>query len=401
MTVIDARFTARPDNIKVPLYPFMHNLDIRFILDNYKPGSLKEKIGDHFAIDQENILLANSATEALLYYLQNSIKTKLKIALPAFFCPYFAGALKQAQHDLYLYDVDQTFKMNINSASKIVDAKCDMVILPDFWGVRDISEQLVDYFVKNSVSVVIDEAQSFPLSARKHIYKKDLVVLFSFGKNKPLASIGGGGIALCGSLSNQRINLEAGSVGDMKAFISLCKQKIIKILLQHSRKLYEKVYPVEKHLDRHLHKQLSASQNTYDTFRPISRLQESMAYYNWKCLKSKLLKQGARTEILQQIFSSYRYNLQKPYEILMPYPVILSILVSDRYNFSTKMAACGIETTWYYYPLNRLAFFKDCVCEGTTGADYLAQNIIILPFQFHHTDRQFNRLCKALKENPC
>lgn len=68
-------------------------------------------------------------------------------------------------------------------------------------------------------------------------------------------------------------------------------------------------------------------------------------------------------------------------------PAIFAVRVSSRfrYSLSVALAAQGIQTTWHYYPLHRLAPFQDCPREPMPVSDQLASEILVLPCQWIHT----------------
>jgi len=68
-------------------------------------------------------------------------------------------------------------------------------------------------------------------------------------------------------------------------------------------------------------------------------------------------------------------------------PAMLAIRVPSRFRYSLSVALAiqGIQTTWHYHPLHRLAPFQDCPCEPMPVSDQLASEILILPCQWVHT----------------
>lgn len=89
-------------------------------------------------------------------------------------------------------------------------------------------------------------------------------------------------------------------------------------------------------------------------------------------------------------FCKHYNNCSQPLNGLISIPSIFAILIPNRYKASVNIAKFGVETTWYYYPLNRLTAFKQFNADEVSVTDFVASNILILPFQLNHDNKEFN-----------
>lgn len=82
-------------------------------------------------------------------------------------------------------------------------------------------------------------------------------------------------------------------------------------------------------------------------------------------------------------------------------PTILALNIENesRYDFSAMLASCGIETTWYYYPLHLMQPYSDNIAkEGYHNTEIIARNILIIPFSLHQSNQEFDQLSKVLRK---
>ncbi len=68
-------------------------------------------------------------------------------------------------------------------------------------------------------------------------------------------------------------------------------------------------------------------------------------------------------------------------------PTMFTVRVSSRFRYSLSEALRkkGIQTTWHFYPVHRLAYFQNCPRELMPVSDQLASELITLPCQWEHT----------------
>ena len=103
-----------------------------------------------------------------------------------------------------------------------------------------------------------------------------------------------------------------------------------------------------------------------------------------------------RTEIVEALGENaldYIQNMDEP-------PSILAIKVPPkiRYNVLSLLSAEGIQTTWYYYPINRINRYQKYISQEDEGSAEVAGSVVILPFQWRHSDLQVESLAKALRK---
>ena len=79
-------------------------------------------------------------------------------------------------------------------------------------------------------------------------------------------------------------------------------------------------------------------------------------------------------------------------------PTIIAIELppKTRYDFFRYCAKHKVQTTWYYYPLSLLPQFNTYESESIPSSHLIAQSIVILPFQWTHSEAQFTKFLKQL-----
>lgn len=292
MQQIDTRFLAKPNNIIVPLYPFFHNLNIKPILyNNYSSGMLHKKIASFFGLSHKQIVLGNSATDVFLLFLSELLRSRniIKVALPIFFCPQFTFLVAKTNVNIFLFEINKEFAITERSINRIVEEKCDLVVCPHFFGARNMPEKAYKFFLDRSIIVVLDEAQSFPLSNSKVKSHDNVVRLFSFGKNKPVSGFGGGGMAFNNmDLVPNCLSMQAGS-SIFQDCNRLFRTKFARLCIKNSEFLYKYFYLPETRIDIFLEKRFkSMAANKGNEFKKISFIQEKIAYYNWLYLENNI-----------------------------------------------------------------------------------------------------------------
>lgn len=396
--MIDSRFPARPEKVLVKLYPkdwaissMFHNM---LSNDRAKNESLPNNTNlyDYFnrTLGFKKVFFANSATEALIAWIRVKFDYKLRIAIPSFFCPHVAYTLYSEKHELVLYDIEEEeFFISEESLNFTLSQGVNLFIIPSFFGYRILPMKKIDIIRNKGINVIIDLAQAFPLEKIVQFHDKNTAFIFSFGKSKALSSTSGGAIVPpkeCNALRLSHFHESRSSF-------------LYKVLNELYYSLKKK--NLETSLKCLLNKKfINASQEPLIPFR----LREDIAteinsnYLKYITYQNFFLK---RFEVLKGIFLESKKEKYITFSLgIKGKPTILALNIKDepRYNFSSKLAFYGIETTWYYYPLHLLEIYKNIAKGNYANTESIARNILVIPFSLHQSNQDFSKLSNALKE---
>ncbi|MCH9608825.1 MAG: hypothetical protein S4CHLAM45_07370 [Chlamydiales bacterium] len=356
--MIDTRFPPQPKYLDVPLYPPIESV-------GPSTSSLKDTVAAHYDVDRSQILLQRSGSAALMLFLK-WLKTqmkKCKVALPAFSCCELCHAVLAAGCEPLFLDFTPTLTLDEKSIDFAASEECIALIWPQLF-----EERLFAYLKRTKMIVINDEAQLFPLSHPNAC--RGAVSLFSFGRSKRLGGVGGGGICV----HDQMIKIHEIESIENKQFVEKQTKPPLK---QHLDQLLE-AYPFIKRALIH---------------GPISNEQSSIATAHLKNYLEKREEWIESVTLLKRVIPPNFRPLMRSKN-----PAIATLCVKDRYQVSTKLATLGIQTTWYYFPLNRLSFLSNYPSEKTPYTDEIAKKILILPFQWRHPNHQKRRLFNALEQ---
>ncbi|MFU7502424.1 MAG: hypothetical protein ACE1S7_03030 [Candidatus Tisiphia sp.] len=429
--MLDSRLPARPLTVKVQLYPNVNNpiketaILVSNLLDPAENQGFSDKtaresdfdlglksslldpagiavkeidvhkgsITDYFEqiLKFSKSFFANSATESLIAWLRAKFNYKLKIATPSFFCPHVAYSLYLEGHELLLYDISykDLFISNID-IENLFNQIIDIFIIPSFFGYRsNIKQKLNLLKQRKNTYFIVDFAQAFPLEELNSIHDYQTAFLFSFGKSKALATAGGRVIIFpkgCDCDVNTQLNLEQSLSNLSENLIKEVSHKEvyesdIKILLQKKYNINVKNTPIKvSMIPKIISKQIDINYQRYLVSKDI--LKE-----RYKLLKSIFLKAN-KIKLL-----AFCMHIDDT-----PIILALNIKYGLRYNFSTYLAKCGIESTWYYYPLHLQRIYKKKYYSNFSSTEMIASNILILPFSLNQSDKEINLLTKTLKK---
>ncbi len=271
-------------------------------------------IANHYQTD--HILLCSGASAALYLFLRwlRTQTDQQYIALPAFSCPDLCHAIIQSRFQPLFLDLTPQFLLSPSSIEFASSHSTAALIWPQLFEERPLPQKTIQLIHNKKLLLINDEAQVFP--SKNPNQCRGAISLFSFGPSKRLAAAGGGGLCF----HNEPIILK-------KEYLAHTMKRAHQT---HLDRLLEK-YPF---IDYPLHVQ------------PLSPYQEQVAVYHWN-----QINQLSR---MTPLFSSNRYALAE------------------------KLAHQGIQSTWYYYPLNRLSFLKKYPSEPTPNSDRLAAEILII-----------------------
>lgn len=139
-----------------------------------------------------------SGTAALAAALVAAMKVKsiesAEVILPAYGCPDLVSAVEFAGARAVLVDIetDRPWLDLMQLATAITDNTAAIVAV-NLFGISERWMQLRELAEKNDVVLIEDSAQYFPGGEKQQDWQGDLVV-FSFGRGKPVSLLGGGAV---------------------------------------------------------------------------------------------------------------------------------------------------------------------------------------------------------------
>lgn len=214
------------------------------------------------------------------------------------------------------------------------------------------------------------------------------ITLFSFGLNKPLAGIGGGGMYFPDPTMSSRVNRFIKSKGLSRtpawtAALNEAKSVIRVRARWASRRFAALIGP--KRVD-----QPSSPVSLFSSapFPALNHYHSEVAVARWR-MRCDAMRDHAeyvaalRTEVLK-LWSPLSVSMLPPTGDV---PAMFTVRLPwrFRYSLSEALGAQGIQTTWHFYPLHRLASFRDYPREPMPVSDQLASELLVLPCQWVHT----------------
>lgn len=363
--MIDNRYPPQPLKIKVPLYKNMIVSDIAFDIPLLKFITSKHQLED------SKILLAESATNALISFLSTKFMYKKKIALPAFFCPKVAYELYKFGYELFFFDLVFLEDLDEVNLDFIFQNKVDIVILPSLFFKQEWNYKTIDKFLTAGLVVIIDLAHTFPIEYPPKIKHENLITLFSFGKNKPVSALAGGGIYYHGSLMptihrSKQLNVTSQT---SSKFYSNILSNINNTLIEQKNLTFHGCIPLSKDIERKI----------LSSYKLFFKKSES--------IRSYLNDSFSNNTVLSKLLFT-KSNFTNA----------LVIKHESRFKLASSLSMRGIQTTWYYYPLTLIEPFKDCISTDIIRSIDASSKILILPFSIHHTNEEIDYVLENLVE---
>jgi dTDP-4-amino-4,6-dideoxygalactose transaminase len=333
---IDSRFPPQPEKCQVNLYPHK---------------TLEERL----SILKGQIFLTQTASQALKAYLETFLPSR--VALPAFMCPDVVWAILSAGHTPVFLDLDLNLSLSEKSQEFALKQGCRILILPSFFGARA-------HTFHPGLITILDEAQSFPFPGQD---LRGAATLFSFGRSKPLSSYGGGGICLHNDSSDLKLG-EGSNATSSKSWEADLHTYLEK----------------NCHFNRPLHANVM---NSHLKMATSSR---------WGEWEASLKRYSQNVDDLKSL-CGHIWG-EEALTLLPQFPTIFAIRVKERFRTAAALSRAGIQTTWYYYPLNRISALSSYPSEGIPVTEKIASEILILPFQWCHEQTQVDRLKGVLND---
>ena len=393
---IDLRPTRQPDRMRIPLYPFTGSLPYKSAARSFysKSSILNDLVCGAFGASAQQIVLGDSGTAVLVYWLewlrlQNG--GCLTVALPSFFCADTAIAIQDNGIRIVLLELSETLHLSPASVDFAISQGCNVLIWPNYFGYRLRDQNVLKRARDNAMLVVFDEAHTFP-PARPCSYELPReITLFSFGPIKPLAGTGGGGMyfpdLMMASSMNRFIERKKSARRPIWAAVLDDAKSVIRTRVrwtsykQAERLRLNRPWPIDQH-------SIPVSRPSDAPFPALNSYHGEVAVLRWRMRCEAM---AAHSEHVATMQAEVR-KLWSPLLVWMlnstcDVPAMFAVRVPSRFRcrLSEALAARGIQTTWHYYPLHRLAPFQDCPCESMPVSDQLASELLVFPCQWVHT----------------
>jgi len=392
----DLRRNRHPDRTRTPLHPFTGSFPYKSAAKSFYPKSsvLNNLVCGAFGASAQQVVLGDCGTAVLIYWLEwVRIQSGgcLTVALPSFFCAETALAIRDNGIHVVLLELSEALDLSHASVDFAVQQGCKVLLWPNYFGYRMHDRNVLKRARENAVWVVFDEAHTFPPAPPCSYDLPQEITLFSFGPNKPLAGNGGGGMyfpdpAMASSVNRFIESKElrhkptwAAVVDDAKSVI---RTRVRWASYRHSARLkLNRPWPIDPG-------SVPGPRLLDVPFPTMNHYQRQIAARRWQTRREAM---PAHSEYVATLQAEIR-NWWEPLRVRMmaptcDVPAIFAVRVSSRfrYSLSVALAAQGIQTTWHYYPLHRLAPFQDCPREPMPVSDQLASEILVLPCQWIHT----------------
>ncbi len=398
---MDTRFPPPPKRISVPLYPKRAQFAFRKI--SHPDVLLREVISTKLKVNKEDILFAESGSNALFVYLsqyKNTTPTaKLNIALPAYNCVEVLDAIISAGYHPVFIDLAEDLSISDDAADFTILHECDFILWPNYFGPRVRNEIILKKLVKNNVKIIFDEAQSFPLMYEKIMPQIKLyatVVLISFGHNKPIAGSGGGALYAQNFkpvYTNKQAKVSIFSWAQDQ-FNTICQKIQLhsppfhKLHLRNRSVFYDR-------LDNLLNDQ---RRKVHIMHVPINFMDAYCAYRNILEMEKNTCRHSQDYKDLCERSNMEKTNVDKYIREVINFPSIMALAMpsSERYELLRVMSSNNIQTTWYYYPLNKITKNKNYLSQKTECCNKIAASVIIIPFNWYHSKTQKRKVLNIL-----
>jgi dTDP-4-amino-4,6-dideoxygalactose transaminase len=393
---IDLRQNRNPDRVRIPLYPVTGFFPYKTAVKSFysKSGSLNDPVCDAFGASAQQVVLGDCGTAVLVYWLewlriQNG--GELTVALPAFFCGYTAVAIRNIGVRVVLLELSEAFQFSHASVDFASQQGCNVLIWPNYFGYHLRDQNMLKKAREMGMLVVFDDAHTFPPAGPCSYQLPQEITLFSFAQNKPIAGNGGGGMyfpdpAMASSMNrfieqnkSVRKPIWAAVLDDAKNVI---QTRIRWRSHQHAKRLgLNRPWPLDQSSS-------PVPRLTDAPFPALNHYQSEIASLRWR-MRSEAMPAHSecvanlQAEILK-LWGPVRVRMLAP-TCDVPAMFVIRVPSQLRYKLSVALASQGIQTTWYYYPLHRLASFQDCPCEPMPVSDQLASELLMLPCQWVHT----------------
>lgn len=410
--MIDTRFPPQPSRIKQSLYPLRSELaHYSALVGAFASGAvaiLENRVAQHFNVGSDAVFLDSSARNVLgafVRHLETRNGRVIHVALPAFYCPHTCLALVQAGARIAFYDIDDDLCPNPATVAKVLQLGCQVLIWPDLFAVHSPDPSVWTLSRARGTIVVRDRAHTFPIRdwhcAEDEIPEATLV---SFGPSKPTAGTGGGGLILHNDglrrsfaefWSAMSIMPRDGMCGELRKNATVALQNRMRTRLPAVAEALHLVPPYASDQRELLASMLSEHKVADgESRKSISPLCSIVVSDRWRRLDKVWTEHKIRQQVtlsgVEMAFgrdaTRHLRNAQSVATLAIRVPAQM------RHRIATQLAARGIQTTWYYYPLNLLPRFSGFAHTGLDRSENIAAEILILPCHWGTTEANMDRV---------
>jgi dTDP-4-amino-4,6-dideoxygalactose transaminase len=412
---IDTRFFPQPERTRVALYPPWF-VPPGWSSAEASDAALAALIARHYEVAPAQVMLTSSGAAALAVlcgWLQarEPATAPLRVAMPAFCCPSVCEAILAAGATPVFLDVGADLGLTEASVEFAARAGCRVVLWPQLFGARDLDDAAVRLCARRGLWLVSDEAQSFPGPVHPSA-GATLARIFSFGPAKLLAGLGGGG--LCIPDPDHATELAAYVARSASASASAVPgEHRAAAVVQHVRHAVVQAFVTGSRTRRRVAERLGLARPLRPDLRalldatgvrpvvvarmaPLARSAAAWLVRNRQTLVARVRERAE--SIAATITAAAGPAALAFLDGVRGAPSVyaLSVAPERRHALGAALAAHGIQTTWFYFPLNRLAHLAAFPSEATPNADRLAARTLIVPLRWHHATREITVLRRAL-----
>ncbi len=350
-------------------------------------------LANYYEVEESQILLAATGSSALCALLMEFPCSK--IALPSFCCLEVVQAILQAGSIPVFLEMNEQLQFTEESVHFAASQECTFFIWPHLFGTRTIPLRLKILIRSLKMFLIEDQAQSFPEFGTTPPLHVD-AVLFSFGLSKKLGGIGGGGLCLY----HKELRAAAPDLGKT----SYGWKDHLRSLLFSKIRLHSPSFAHRLKLFPHQESDLKTLLEKKSLLIPppllkLSSMQKERTVFLWKAYVQKKDSFSKNLEHLKiaakKCFGTESLKWMEGIE----FPSIFALDGGfNRHDLFSYFSQRGIQTTWYYYPLPKLTAFQNFLQEPLATTPNIASRIVVLPFQWKHSDRQVKYLIQSIGE---
>lgn len=388
---IDTRYPPQPAEMAIPLYPSLQKHKHKSTRACVFVSDFFESIRSSFHCNSEQLAVGDSASSLLRAYLMRRSRENRsqRVALPSFSCQNLVDAIIDSGSLPLFYDIENDTSVAESSILYAIEQRADAFIWPVFFGSRARNKELIDKLHDADIVVVYDDAQANPfgsnaVSTRQQLTVNDLA-LYSYSAPKLLSGSGGGAIYCCHD------NIEI--IDDIKRVFAKENRQFLDCNSLSNSDTLQRYKTQDSLLEDRKH-----AGSPFTSINPID------AAFNLGQLKRYKRTSDHHDERYSHVRTAISETLGEQAllflkDIIDGAPTILAVKVSPntRYDFMSYLARKGVQTTWYYYPINRISRYKRYASQEDTISGAIASTIVMLPFQWAHSDEQVKALIAALK----
>lgn len=397
---MDSRF-FRNDFAKYKLYPlrshFLEMLDcLLYSADrlNRTRKKFNSIIASAFAVRNENVHFYASASDALYDLIRKMCVyygKRFRVYIPDYSCPEMVNAVIHTGCSIILYAINNDLKIDYDCLARIAEDKYAVLILPALFGRVEYDHRITELIKQFPGYLVFDEAQSFPNINTSFYAEIDRwSAICSFGRSKPIKSIGGGALITKEMLKGVRFDEDIRS--SEKA---LYYQELFELIKDRCQKMLCSIFKISPKVTYYQSLQalvydLELSEVRSD--KTISSLQLLHAYkrtvfYLNKYKKRRRINNADRPECFGD----------KP---LCDYNFIpLKVDNEHRYSMMEWLATQKIQTTLYYYPVHLIPMYANLVDTSLLRNNRsVFWDMLIIPFGIEYSIRSLNKMLKTVQQ---